>query len=132
MWDVETFDTIRPLVYNAHKLVHGCREVLAYDSSLVTRLRNEPSSIPFRTADFERGRGSGISDFRDFHWLLGGIGSWQATYAWPGEDPVPLATIQFPYGQGLHIYMQVQAMNDVIIVSSSWVSCMQHPLSIIY
>ena len=58
--------------------------------------------------------------------------SWQATYAWPGEDPVPLATIQFPYGQGLHIYMQVQAMNDVIIVSSSWVSCMQHPLSIIY
>lgn len=36
------------------------------------------------------------------------------------------------YGQGLHIYMQVQAMNDVIIVSSSWVSCMQHPLSIIY
>ena len=85
--------------------------------------------------------------------LLGGIGSWQAayawpgedpvplatiqfpwqaTYAWPGEDPVPLATIQFPYGQGLHIYTQVQAMNDVIIVSSSWVSCMQHPLSIIY
>ena len=68
--------------------------------SLVTRLRNEPSSIPFRTADFERGRGSGISDFRDFHVLLGGIGSWQATYAWPGEDPVPLATMATYTWQG--------------------------------